>query len=87
MNNHKTRVSRSLIKLNVLLKKLMKNIQGKVYGDKGYFNNNELFQKLYFQGIHLISKIRRNMRNSLMDKSDKLVLRKSGRIESVLSLY
>ncbi len=56
-----------------LLEKLMKNIQGKVYGDKGYLINSALFQKLYSQGIHLVTKIRRNMRNSLMDISDKLL--------------
>ncbi len=64
----------------------MKNIQGKVYGDKGYIVNNELFQKLYSQGIHVVTKIRRNMRNTLMDISDKLLLRKRGLIESVGSI-
>ncbi len=57
-----------------LLEKLMKNIQGKVYGDKGYLVNSELFQKLYCQGIYLVTKIRKNMRNSLMDISDTLLL-------------
>ncbi|MBA3752488.1 hypothetical protein H0X06_06940 [Candidatus Dependentiae bacterium] len=29
-----------------LLENLMENIQGKVYGDKGYLINSELFKKL-----------------------------------------
>ncbi|MBA3751788.1 hypothetical protein H0X06_03255 [Candidatus Dependentiae bacterium] len=37
--------------------------------------------KLYFKGIHLVTKIRKNMRNSLMDSSDKLLLRKRGLID------
>ncbi len=69
-----------------LLEKLMKNIQGKVYGDKGYIINSELFQNLYSKGIHLVTKIRKNMRNSLIDISDKLLLRKRGIIESVGSI-
>jgi hypothetical protein len=62
---------------------LMKNIFGKVYGDKGYLLNKELFEKLYSGGVQIVTKIRKNMKNILMDLQDKLLLRKRGVIESV----
>ncbi|MBA3752520.1 hypothetical protein H0X06_07110 [Candidatus Dependentiae bacterium] len=45
------------------MRKTYENIRGKVYADKGYSINSDLFQKLYSQGIHLVTKIRKNMRN------------------------
>jgi len=67
---------------NVLIN-LTKNIAGKLFGDKGYIVNEKLFQKLFFNGVHLVTKIRKNMKNKLMDINDKLMLRKRGVIESV----
>ncbi|MBA3751217.1 hypothetical protein H0X06_00230 [Candidatus Dependentiae bacterium] len=46
----------------------------------------ELFKKLYSKGIHLVTKIRKNMKNILMDMTDKIMLRKRGMIESIGSL-
>ncbi len=69
-----------------LLEKLVKNIRGKVYGDKGLICNGELFEKLYSKGIHVVTKIRKNMGNILMDISDKLLLKKRGIIASNRSL-
>ncbi len=64
----------------------MRNIQGKVYGDKGYIINREFFEKLYSKGVHVVTKIRKNMRNILMDVSGKLLLKKRRIIESVGSI-
>ncbi len=61
---------------SALLEKLMKNIQGNVYGEKGYIIYAELFEKLYSKGVHVVTKIRKNMRHILMDFSDKLLLKK-----------
>lgn len=66
-----------------VLKLLLKNIRGKVFGDKGYLVNAKLREYLLNQGIELITKIRSNMKNILMNFIDKLLLRRRGVIESV----
>jgi len=60
--------------------KLTKNIFGKLVGDKGYIG---LFKDLFEKGIQLIHKIKKNMKNKLMDMFDKFLLKKRGIIESV----
>jgi hypothetical protein len=69
-----------------VLIKLTKKLFGKIFGDRGYLTNESLFRKLYFNGIHLITKIRANMKNKLMPIEDKFLLRKRGLIESVGSI-
>ena len=61
---------------------LTKNIFGKLFGDKGYMSP-KLFAKLWEKNIQLVTKIRKNMKNKLMDFTDKLLLRKRAIIESV----
>jgi hypothetical protein len=41
------------------------NIFGKLFRDKGYISK-DLFENLFIDGIHLITKIKKNMKNSLM---------------------
>jgi len=65
---------------------LTKKLFGKLYGDKGYIINKELFEKLFLKGIHLVTKLRKNMKNKLMPLEDKLGLRSRGTIESVGSI-
>jgi Transposase DDE domain len=60
----------------------LKNIFGKLFGDKGYISK-ELTKILFVDGIHLITNIRNNMKNSLMDMCDKINLRKRSVIETV----
>ena len=67
---------------NELVKNLMDGLSGKLFGDKGYISA-ELFEDLWEKGIHLVTKIRENMKNKLMEIYDKLLLRKRGVIESV----
>ena len=55
---------------------------GKLYGDLGYISQS-LYEKLIIDGIHLITKLRKNIKNSLMLLSDKILLRKRVLIESV----
>ncbi|MGB1284537.1 MAG: IS982 family transposase [Polaribacter sp.] len=55
---------------------------GKIYGDKGYLGK-ELFDKLFVDGIHLVTKVRKNMKKKAMDYKDKIMLRKRAVIESV----
>ena len=61
---------------------LVKDLIGKLVGDKGYIFQ-PLFDKLYQQGLQLITKIKKNMENKLMPVIDKLLLRKRAIIESV----
>ena len=58
------------------------DIYGKLVGDKGYISK-DLFQKLFVDGIQLITKLKNNMKGALMTASDKLLLRKRAIIESV----
>lgn len=60
----------------------LKNIFGKLFADKGYISK-ELTKILFVDGIHLITSIRNNMKNSLMDMCDKINLRKRSVIETV----
>lgn len=57
-------------------------IFGKLYGDKGYISKS-LFDELFIDGIHLVTRIRKNMKNQLMDMRDKLMLRKRSLVETV----
>lgn len=62
--------------------KLTRRFIGKLYGDKGYIGKT-LFDMLFKKGIHLITKVRKNMKNKLMELYDKLLLSKRAVIESV----
>mgnify|MGYP002691348893 FL=1 len=60
----------------------MEFIYGKLVGDKGYIDKN-LFERLFVDGIQLITKLKSNMKGSLIPLSDKLLLRKRAIIETV----
>jgi hypothetical protein len=68
---------------STVLDDITPHLAGKLYADKGYVGN-ELFRKLWRRGLHLITGIRRNMRNYLMPMADKIMLRKRFVIETVL---
>ena len=61
---------------------LTKDLFGKLFGDKGYLSS-KLFEELFEKNITLVTKIKKNMKNVLMDLSDKVLLRKRAIIESV----
>lgn len=63
-------------------KKFHDKIFGKLFGDKGYISH-DLFEMMFVNDIHLITKIRKNMKNSLMLMQDKILLRKRALIETV----
>ncbi|MEQ8520988.1 MAG: IS982 family transposase [Vicingaceae bacterium] len=60
----------------------IKALKGKLYADKGYISN-QLTQVLFLDGLHLITSIRNNMKNVLMELKDKTLLRKRSVIETV----
>ena len=62
--------------------KLSQRLFGKLFGDRGYISQ-ELFNLLYEQGVQLITKLKKNMKNKLMPVLDKLLLRKRALIETV----
>ena len=68
-----------------VLDEIAKYLSGKLYADKGYISR-ALFNKLWQRGLHLITGIRRTMRNYLMPLADKLMLRKRFVIETVLDI-
>ena len=63
-------------------KKFTERLFGKLFADRGYISQ-DLFEGLFVDDIHLVTKIRRNMKNSLMNLYDKIMLRKRSVIETV----
>ena len=64
------------------LPKLVKRLFGKLFGDMAYLSR-PVFEQLMQQGIHLITKLKSNMKNKLMVMTDKLLLRKRSIIETI----
>jgi hypothetical protein len=60
----------------------LRAVFGKLFADKGYISQ-QLTQILFTNGIHLITGIRNNMKNSLLSLCDKIMLRKRSVIETV----
>lgn len=60
----------------------LQQVFGKLFADKGYISE-KLSKLLFVDGIELITNIRNNMKNSLMQLSDKILLRKRSVIETV----
>ena len=63
-------------------KAFIEYIFGKLVGDKGYISKN-LFERLFVDGIQLITKLKNNMKGAIMKVSDKLLLRKRAIIETI----
>lgn len=62
--------------------RFIEKIFGKIYGDKGYIGA-DLFDRLFVDGIHLVTKVRKNMKKKAMEFMDRVTLRKRAIIESV----
>ena len=63
-------------------KNFIKALKGKLYADKGYVSKT-LTNILFLDGLHLITSIRNNMKNTLMELKDKILLRKRSVIETI----
>lgn len=64
--------------------KLSRHLFGKLFGDRGYISQ-ALFEHLrQTSNLQLITRIRSNMKNSLMPMLDKILLRKRAIIESII---
>ncbi|EER22561.1 transposase, IS4 family [Rickettsia endosymbiont of Ixodes scapularis] len=66
------------------LELIIKNLFGKVFGDRGYISQ-QLFLQLLEQGIFMVTRVKKNMKNKLMSMLDKILLLKKALIESVFS--
>jgi len=67
--------------------RLVRRLFGKLFGDKGYISQALAEQLFVLHGVRLITKLRKNMRNVLMDLGDKLLLRKRALIERSSSAH
>lgn len=65
-----------------VIDKLSKDLFGKLFADKGYISQ-KLFERLFSKSIMLVTKVKKNMKNKLMNMMDKIILRKRAVIESV----
>lgn len=59
-----------------------KRIFGKLFGDRGYISQ-DLFEQLFIDGVHLITRLKKGMKNALMLQHDKIMFRKRALIETV----
>jgi hypothetical protein len=62
---------------------LVAGLFGKLFGDRGYISQ-PLFEQLYEDGLQLITKLRKNMKERLVPLFDKLLLRKRSICETVI---
>ena len=64
--------------------RLVRRLFGRLFGDKGYISR-PLAERLFLdQGVRLITKLRKNMRNILLPFADHLLLRKRALIETII---
>jgi hypothetical protein len=63
--------------------RLVRRLFGKLFGDRGYISCALAEQLFTTQGLVLITKLRKNMRERVLAAADKLLLRKRAIIESV----
>ncbi len=64
---------------------LTKNIKGLLFGDKGYIKK-ELFEELFANGLKLVTGLKKNMKQKLMEWRDSYLLSKRSVIESVFNI-
>ena len=62
---------------------MVTRLRGKLIGDRGSISA-PLTALLFEQGLHLITRLRKNMKNRLMHLSDKLLVRQRAIIESII---
>lgn len=64
--------------------KLLQKLFGKVFADKGYISLKLTKDLLGSVGVHLITKLKRNMKQRLIPQGDRLLLRKRAVIETII---
>lgn len=66
------------------LKRLIGGLMGKLFADRGYLGQ-DFFEELWNQGLQVITRIRKNMKNKLMPLWDRFYLDKRMTVESIFS--
>jgi hypothetical protein len=61
---------------------LARALFGKLFGDRGHISQ-KLFEQLWAQGVQLMTKLRKDMKNRLLPLFDKLLLRKRSISETI----
>jgi hypothetical protein len=64
--------------------RLVQRLFGTLFGDRGYISQQLAADLFINHGLHLITKLRKNMRNRLLSLTDKLLVRKRAIIESIV---
>lgn len=62
--------------------KLTKGLIGLLFGDRGYISK-KIFKELFERGLKLVTGIKSNMKNKLMNIKEKILLRKRSLIETI----
>lgn len=66
------------------MKRFIDKLWGKLYGDKGYIGK-ELFETLFANGIHLVTKLKKNMKTKTVTPvMDAILLRKRAVCETII---
>lgn len=66
------------------MKSFIEKLFGKLFGDKGYISK-DLFQALFLDGIHLVTKLKKNMKTKLVTPlADAILLRKRAICETII---
>ena len=65
-----------------IFNRLSDNVFGKLFADKGYISHG-LFERLFNDGIEIVTGLKCNMKNKLMPLYDKILLRKRSVIETI----
>jgi hypothetical protein len=66
------------------IERFIGKLWGKLFGDKGYISK-ELFNNLFFNGIHLVTKLKKNMKSSIVTPlMDAVLLRKRAICETII---
>jgi hypothetical protein len=61
---------------------LIKGLTGKLFGDRGYISK-KLFEECWDKGLHLVTSVRKKMKNHFLPMADKILLRKRFIIETI----
>jgi hypothetical protein len=69
-----------------MIEPLSEDLFGKLFGDKGYLNQ-KIFRKMLKKGLQIVTQIRSNMKNKLMNYTDRITLRKRSLVESVFHVF
>jgi hypothetical protein len=67
------------------IQRLFKGLKGLAFADKGFINT-AAFEALLKDGLKLITALRSNMKNKLMELKEKLLLKKRGMVEAVIDI-